>query len=74
MESSKSIWKVVETFPDKIKKRSVIIDYIIEAGGRNHWEEELKRIKSISDKDKNSLSDEKVKDLPEAFKRIVDAV
>ena len=71
---AKSIWKVVETFPDKIKKRSVIIDYIIEAGGRNHWKEELKRIKSISDKDKNSLSDERVKDLSEAFKRIIDAV
>jgi hypothetical protein len=71
---AKSIWKVVETFPDKIKKRSVIIDYIIEAGGRNHWKEELKRIRAISDKDKNSLSDERVKDLSEAFKRIIDAV
>ena len=70
---AKSIWEVVETFPDKIKKRSIIIDYIIEAGGTNHWQEELERIRTISDKDKESLSEEKVKNLSEAFKRIIDA-
>ncbi len=72
MSRAKTIWGVVEKFPDRIKKRSVIIDYIIEAGGTNHWQEEIERIKAISDEDKESLAREKVKDLATAFKRIMD--
>lgn len=74
LNRAKSIWEVVKTFPDKIKRRSVIIDYIIEAGGTNHWQEEIERIKAISDEDKKSLEKEKVKNLAIAFRRILGAV
>ena len=73
LNRAKSIWEVVKTFPDKIKRRSVIIDYIIEAGGTNHWQEEIERIKAISDEDKKSLEKEKVKNLAIAFRRILGA-
>ena len=69
---AKAIWEVVKTFPDKIRKRSLIIDFIMEKGGTNHWEAELERIKKIPDSVKESLSKEKVRDLSQAFSRIME--
>lgn len=69
---AKAIWEVVKTFPDKIRKRSIIIDFIMEKGGTNHWEEELERIKTIPDSVKDALSKEKVSNLSQAFSNIME--
>lgn len=44
LDRAKKIWAVVKQFPDKVSKESIIIDYIMKAGGTKHWEEDLKAV------------------------------
>ncbi len=59
MSRALKIWEEVKQFPDKIRKKSLIIDYIISEGGKKHWEDELNRISNLSEEDIKEI--EKVK-------------
>ena len=73
IKRAKEIWGVVKTFPKKMWKRSTVIDYILSAGGTNHWKEELDKIKALSDDDRNSFDKKKVSQLNEEFKKMMES-
>ena len=73
IKRAKEIWDVVKTFPKKMWKRSAVIDYILSAGGTNHWKEELDKIKALSDDDRNSFDKKKVSQLNEEFKKMMES-
>lgn len=61
LDRAKKIWAVVEQFPDKVNKESIIIDYIMKAGGINHWEDELKKVADVREELDTKLRNLKVK-------------
>lgn len=52
LDRAKTIWSVVCTFPEKVRKQSHIIDKIINEG---NWENTLDRVKAITEEDKKKL-------------------
>lgn len=71
VERATEIWKVVETFPSKVKKSSVIIDYIMNAGGNNHWKVELDKVSNLTDENKDHLDKLKAKDVRSEFEKLM---
>lgn len=61
LDRAKKIWDVVKQFPDKVNKESIIIDYIMKAGGINHWEDELKKVADVREELDTKLRNLKVK-------------
>lgn len=61
LDRAKKIWAVVKQFPDKVNKESIIIDYIMKAGGINHWEDELKKVADVREELDTKLRNLKVK-------------
>jgi hypothetical protein len=74
LERAKAIWTVVETFPDNVQTSSVIIDYIKDNGGVNHWNEELVSVSKLTDKQKAELVGLKNKKLTDKFLEIMKSV
>lgn len=74
IERAKAIWTVVETFPDNVQTSSVIIDYIKDNGGVNHWKEELVSVSKLTDKQKAELVGLKNKKLTDKFLEIMKSV
>ena len=74
LERAKAIWTVVETFPDNVQTSSVIIDYIKDNGGVNHWKEELVSVSKLTDKQKAELVGLKNKKLTDKFLEIMKSV
>lgn len=61
LDRAKKIWDVVKQFPDKVNKESIIIDYIMKAGGINHWEDELKKVADVREELDTKLRNLKAK-------------
>lgn len=74
IERAKAIWAVVETFPDNVQTSSVIIDYIKDNGGVNHWKAELATVAKLTDKQKAELAGLKNKKLTDKFLEIMKSV
>ena len=73
IERAKAIWNEVTKFPQKIKTRSTIIDYIIDKGGKNHWQEELEKVKKLTSRQRTSLDSVKVAELKKKFENMISA-
>lgn len=73
LDRAKAIWDEVIKFPHKIRTRSVIIDYIIDKGGANHWQEELDKVKKLTSRQRNSLETVKVAELKMKFESMISA-
>ena len=71
VERAKAIWAVAKTFPEKMVKKSIIIDYIIDKGGEKHWQEELDAVKKITNEQKETLKNTKVSDLKAVFEKMI---
>lgn len=70
---AKEIWGVVKKFPERIRKRSTIIDYIKDTGGKSYWRVELEKIKSLTDRQKKSFESTPVNKLKEKLEKILSA-
>ena len=71
---AKKIWEVVKTYPDGIIKKSLIIDYIKDCGGKNYWEQILTKVASLTNEQKNLLGCiKKVSEQKDAFKQMIEA-
>ena len=73
LERAKAIWNEVAKFPHKIRTRSVIIDYIIDKGGANHWQEELDKVKRLTSRHRSSFESIKVAELKKKFENMISA-
>lgn len=69
LDRAKKIWDVVKQFPDKVNKESIIIDYIMKAGGINHWEDELKKVADVREELDTKLRNLKVKAAKELLRK-----
>ena len=65
------IGKVVKKFPERIRKRSTIIDYVIDNGGKAHWQVELEKIKAFTDRQKKSFESTQVSKLKEKLEKML---
>ena len=68
---AKAIWDEVTKFPQKMRTRSIVIDFIIDKGGTNHWQEELDKIKKLTSRQRNSLESIKVSELKKEFESML---
>ncbi len=71
VERAKTIWEVVKTFPTKIVQKSTIIDYLIREGGAGHWQEELEKVKALTEEQKDTLKNTKVGELKAVFESLI---
>ena len=71
VERAKTIWEVVKTFPTKIKQKSTIIDYLISEGGSGHWQEELEKVKALTEEQKDTLKNTKTGELKAIFESLI---
>lgn len=71
---AKAIWEVVLKFPQRIRTRSIIIDYIKDKGGVNYWKQELEKVKKLTSRQRSSLENVKVVELKKKFESMVSAV
>lgn len=62
LDRAKKIWDVVKQFPDNVNKESIIIDYIMKAGGIKHWEDELNAVANVDKEIDTKLRKMKVKE------------
>ena len=74
LDRAKEIWAIVETFPENVQASSVIIDYIKENGGVNHWKDELAAVSKLTAKQKTELAGLKNKKLTDKFLEIMKSV
>ncbi len=70
---AKEIWGVVKKFPERIRKRSTIIDYIKENGGKSYWQVELEKIKALTERQKKSFESTPVNKLREKLDKMLSA-
>lgn len=68
---AKSIWEVVKKFPYLMRKSPIIIDLIISNG---NWQEDLRKIDSLTDEQKTSFENLKQGELKDAFKQMMAAL
>ena len=73
LSRAKAIWNEVAKFPQRIKTRSIIIDFIKDKGGVNHWQEELEKVKKLTSRQRNSLESVKVTELKKKFESMISA-
>lgn len=69
LDRAKKIWDVVKKFPEKVHKESIIIDYIMKAGGTKHWEDELKNVSNVHQDIDTKLRNMKVKEARQLLKK-----
>lgn len=69
LDRAKKIWAVVKQFPDKVNKESIIIDYIMKAGGIKHWEDELKNVANVGKDLDTKLRNLKVNEARQLLKK-----
>lgn len=69
LDRAKKIWAVVKQFPDKVNKESIIIDYIMKAGGVKHWEDELKNVANVGKDLDTKLRNLKTKEAKELLRK-----
>ena len=66
---AKKIWDVVKQFPNNVNKESIIIDYIKNAGGIKHWEDELKNVANVGKDLDTKLRNLKVNEARQLLKK-----
>lgn len=71
VDRAAEIWNVVQTFPTKVKKTSVIIDYIMKEGGNKHWKDELNKVLQLTDENKDYLKKQKAKNVRGEFEKLM---
>ena len=69
LDRAKKIWDVVKQFPEKVHKESIIIDYIMKAGGTKHWEDELKNVAKVGKDLDTKLRNLKVNEARQLLKK-----
>ena len=70
---AKKIWEVVKTYPDGIIKKSLIIDYIKDCGGKNYWEQILTKVAGLTNEQKKLLGCiKKVSEQKDALKQMIE--
>lgn len=69
LDRAKKIWDVVKQFPDNVNKESIIIDYIMKAGGIKHWEDELKNVANVGNDLDTKLRNLKTKEARQLLKK-----
>lgn len=69
LDRAKMIWDVVKQFPDNVNKESIIIDYIMKAGGIKHWEDELKNVAKVGKDLDTKLRNLKVNEARQLLKK-----
>ena len=69
LDRAKKIWDVVKLFPDNVNKESIIIDYIMKAGGIKHWEDELKNVANVGNDLDTKLRNLKTKEARQLLKK-----
>jgi len=67
LERARAIWNEVAKFPERIRTRPIIIDYIMSKGGENYWEKELEKIKRLTSRQRSSFEKSKVTELKNKF-------
>ena len=73
LKRAKAIWDEVAKFPDRMRTRSIIIDYIIGKGGANYWKNELERVKALTSRQRSSFEKVKVTELKKKFENMINA-
>ena len=73
LDRAKEIWGVVKKFPERIRKRSTIIDYIKDTGGKSYWQVELDKIKNLTDRQRKSFESTPVTKLKEKLEKMLSA-
>lgn len=73
VQRAKTIWNVVRKFPQRIQKGSLIIDYIIDKGGKNHWQEELAKVDAFTPEQKDSFNEGKAGEVKSKFEMMLSA-
>ncbi len=68
---AKEIWNVVKKFPERIRKRSTIIDYVMSNGGKSHWQTELDKIKGLTDRQRKTFESTQVSKLKEKLETML---
>ena len=71
---AKEIWDVVKKFPERIRKRSTIIDYVKDTGGKSYWQVELDKIKALTDRQRKSFESTPVAKLKEKLEKMLSAI
>ena len=71
---AKEIWDVVKKFPERIRKRSTIIDYVKDTGGKSYWQVELDKIKALTDRQRKSFESTPVSKLKEKLEKMLSAI
>jgi len=71
LDRAKKIWDIVKKFPERIRKRSTIIDYVMDNGGKAHWEVELEKIKALTDRQRKSFESTHVSKLKEKLEAML---
>jgi hypothetical protein len=71
MYRAMEIWNVAKKFPERIRKRSTIIDYVIDNGGKAHWQVELEKIKALTDRQRKSFESTPVSKLKEKLEKML---
>lgn len=72
LNRAKKIWAVVKQFPDKVNKESIIIDYIMKAGGIKHWEDDLNAVANVRQELDTKLRNLKVKAAKELLRETLE--
>ena len=71
---AKEIWDVVKKFPERIRKRSTIIDYVKDTGGKSYWQVELDKIKALTDRQRKSFESTPVSKLKEKLEKMLSVI
>ena len=71
---AKEIWDVVKNFPERIRKRSTIIDYVKDTGGKSYWQVELDKIKALTDRQRKSFESTPVSKLKEKLEKMLSVI
>jgi hypothetical protein len=68
---AKNIWNEVAKFPQRVRTRSIIIDYVMDNGGKAHWQAELDKIKSLTDRQRKTFESTPVTKLKEKLEAML---
>lgn len=71
LERAKAIWNEVAKFPQRVRTRSILIDYVMDNGGKAHWQAELDKIKSLTDRQRKTFESTPVTKLKEKLEAML---
>ena len=71
LSRAQKIWDVIKEMPQKLKKSSIMIDWIIENGGNRHWEAEVDKLKKLKKDELEALSHSTAKDVKSSLEKLI---